>query len=163
MKKRYYSAIALVAAPFVSWNSIGDFTTEEFLDSEYVDDPLVVSESELPGYSFGVCNQKIEAGVLVDRTPMELAEFETAFDIREKFQENKNKITAVENGSFTHNDIVFPLDAASRLYYLSIDNQQNVRNIRAVDGSSYTLEIADIPDFIDNMWKQIQALTAHTF
>jgi hypothetical protein len=163
MKQRYYSAIALREKPFVSFGGIGSFTAEEFEASAYADDPLVVAQSELPGYSFGVCNAKIVAGELVNRTPAEMAVFEAEYTKEVSLKSERRKIDTINDGFFTFDGNDFPMDEVSRLYYLSIDKKQPATSqIKTMQNVKYQLDAVDIDDFMSEYYAKLLLLSKHT-
>lgn len=163
MKERYFSAIALVDKPFVSFAGIGSFTPEEFEASPYYDDPLVVSQSRLPGYSFGVCNQKIVAGELVNRTPAEMVIFEAEYNLAMSLKSERAKIDIIREASFTYDETDFPMDEVSRLYYLAIEKKLPATSqIKTMQNVKYQLNAVDIDDFMSEYYAKLLLLSKHT-
>lgn len=165
MKKTYFNAISLIDKPFISWQSVGSFTPTEFATSEYADDPLVIPEDEIPfPYSvFGVCPKKIVAGVLEDRTPAEMAVFETEYNIVIGLKSDAARIVSINNDKFTYDGNEFPMDEVSRLFYETMAKLTAVPyKIRTMENTEYALEAANIVAFLEEYYKKLITISKHT-
>jgi hypothetical protein len=163
MKETYFSAIALVEKPFVTFNSIGYFTPAEFAASPYSSDPLVIKESDVPDYAFGVCTAKIVAGELVNRTAGEMAVFETEYNIIIGVKSEAARIDSINASSFTYDGKDFPMDAVSRIFYDTLAVViPAVSKIRTMTNEAYTLADVDVPAFITAYRTKLLLISKHT-
>ena len=164
MKKTYYSAIVHAEKPFISWNSVGSFTTAEFKASEYADDPLVVSEDRIPNpiNVFGVCPLKIVSGVLEDRTPGEMAVFEAEYNIEISLKSERLKIKTINDSFFVFDEKSFPMDEVSRLFYIAISQFGDDQKIKTIDNALYLLSGEKILPFMTAFFTKLLSLSKHT-
>lgn len=161
MKTRYYQAISKVEKPFISWLSVGDYTAEEFAESDYADDPLVVTEADVPPYNFGVSTVKIVAGELVNYSPAEMAVFEAEFLIIDKLKSNRQSLDVLETSSFDYDGQSFPMDQASRLFYTAFEKVLGNQKLMTMSAELYTLVEADITAFMTAYYTQLRLITKH--
>ncbi|WP_264520401.1 hypothetical protein [Flavobacterium sp. N1994] len=164
MKKTYFSAISRPDKPFISWNSVGNFTPTEFAASEYADDPLIISEDDLPNpiNVFGVCPLKIVSGVLEDRTPGEMAVFETEYNIIMGVKSERLKKQAIDDDKFTYDGQQFPMDEVSRLFYLAIEKNRGNSKIKTMSNTLYSLLDANIDAFLAAYYSRLLTISQHT-
>lgn len=163
MKETYFSAIELVEKPYLTFQSIGMFTPAEFAASDYADDPLVIKESEVPDYAFGVCTSKIVAGELVARTAGEMAVFEAEYNIIVGVKSEAARIGSINSNSFTYDGNDFPMDEVSRLYYLSIEKTTpSSAKIRTMANVEYALDSVNISAFLTAYYDKLWLISKHT-
>lgn len=165
MKKTYFNAIALSGKPFISWMSVGSFTSEEFAASEYAGDPLVITEDKIPlPYNvFGVCPLKIDAGVLVNRTPAEMAVFETEYNIYLGVKSEPARLGDINNETFNYDRQSFPMDEVARLFYTAFEKVgTGDQKIRTMANELYTLALLDIPNFMTAYYTRLLTVSKHT-
>lgn len=163
MKETYFSAISLVDKPFVSFDSIGNFTLEEFAASPYASDPLIVKRSEVPNYAFGVCTAKIVGGVLVNRTPAEMAVFEAEYNVIMGVRSEAARIGTINLEKFTYDSNEFPMDEVSRLFYLAMEKNAPVSHkVRTMANTEYALDSGDIGAFLDAFYARLLLISKHT-
>lgn len=159
MKTRYFQAIAKPEKPFVVWMSVGDFTDDEFAASDYATDPLVVKESEVAPYNFGVSTVKIVSGELVALSPAELAVYETQFNLLNKLKANKNSIDVLDTASFDYDGKSFPMDAGSRLFYDALEKLTGDKKMMTMEGLLYNLIDANRTAFMTAYYTRLLTLT----
>lgn len=165
MKETYFNAIEQVIKPFITWQSVGMFTEDEFKNSAYGDDPLIVPESQIPfPYNvFGVCPLKIREGVLENRTPAEMAVFEAEYNIIMGVKAERLKIITLNESSFTYDDHGFPMDEVSRLLYQSLKSNKNDRFLKTINNESYLLLDDNKAYFLDTFYNSFVTILSPTF
>lgn len=98
----YFKAKELQDKPFIQWESVA-LSLKELQDLGLDDDPLIVSESDIPDFIFGVCPYKIVEGQLVERTAQEMNEFEIEYNTKtidfiiKEIERNQNRIDSLKS------------------------------------------------------------------
>lgn len=163
MKEIYFLAKPFEGKPFVTFSSVGFFTPTEFANSAFFGNTLVVKESSLPAYQFGVCTSRIVGGVLVPFTAEEMIVFRDEYAVIVSLNNEKAKIFDINKESFTYDDTDFPMDEVSRLFYMAIEKTtpENSR-IKTMENLKYDLEAANIPAFMAEFWTKLLLIAKHT-
>lgn len=98
----YFKAKELQNKPFIQWESVA-LSLKELQDLGLDDDPLIIAESDIPDFIFGVCPYKIVEGQLVERTTQEMDEFEIEYNTKtidfiiKEIERNQNRIDSLKS------------------------------------------------------------------
>ncbi len=157
---RYFKASEIVEKPLIIWN-LWATSEQKLIDMGEDDNPLILPEDEVPAVEYGVCPLKVVAGELVERTTIEMEAFEAEFNSDNFLMEQRAKLIEVNNGSFTYDSQIFPMDERSRLFYHGIDRKPPVGDVKCmtIDGDLYNLSNANITAFLGAYYTQLIALT----
>lgn len=159
----YYKAYEIDDKPFVTWNGVGVFNTpEDFEDSQWGDDPLVVSATDIVA-QYGVYTKHIVGGALVAWTAPELLIFRDEYNINRAVIGESLRIGDVNKGTFTYDGNDFPMDEVSRLFYVAIENNApSSSKIRTMENTAYDLDAADINAFMTAYYAALLLISKHT-
>ena len=157
---RYFKAFETIEKPLIIWNLWAD-TFEKLVEMGEDDNPLILPEEDVPATQFGVCPLKIVAGELVERTVPEMEAFEEEFLLSELLVQQAQLITSINEGTFTYDSKVFPMDERSRIFYQAFDRARGIGDVKCMtsDGKLYTLINANIDAFLDEYFLQLRALS----
>jgi len=155
---RYFKAFEIAEKPFITWHGWAKDIVELTEMGEF-SNPLIVAENVIPAQIYGICPWKIEGGELVERTAPELAVLEEEFLLAETISEFKDKVSAVEGGSFLYSGKYFPMHEAARLFYYAVKNQLGDNSVITVNGEEFSLIEANIDAFYYEYTKQLLNLT----
>lgn len=144
---RYFKALEIATKPLIIWNLVAS-TTAEYESLGFDSDPLVLEETEIPAFLYGVCPLKIVAGELVDRTVPEMEVFQDEFEVKTAIADFRLKVSDLNTETFTYDGNEFMMDEASRIYYQAIDKVRGNQKILTAAGATYTL--LDASTNIDN-------------
>ena len=75
----YFKASELENKPFIQWDSVA-FSLKELQDLKLEDDPLILAEDKIPFFQFGVCPLQIVEGELIERSKVEMEQFELEYN-----------------------------------------------------------------------------------
>lgn len=125
---------------------------------------LVVAKNSVPNTIFGVCPWKIVDGELVNRTPEEMAEFETEWLAAQKINSQTiavEKLKSSVDAKFTYAGKSFPMNEGARLYYQAMEKTTGKAsyNVIAVDGGIVELLVANKADFLQAYYDKLLELT----
>ena len=159
----YYKAYEIDDKPFVTWNGVGVFNTpEDFEDSQWGDDPLVVSATDIVA-QYGVYTKHIVGGALVAWTAPELLIFRDEYNINRAVIGESLRIGDVNKGTFTYDGNDFPMDEVSRLFYACIEKTTpSTSKLRTMASTAYALSDANIAAFMTAYYEHLLLITKHT-
>ena len=157
---KFYKAIEIVEKPLIVWAKWAD-NIEQLIEMGEDENPLILPEELVPDFVFGVCPLKIVAGELVERTVPEMEAFEEEFLLSELLVQQAQLITSINEGTFTYDSKVFPMDERSRIFYQAFDRARGIGDVKCMttDGALYTLSNANIDAFLDEYFLQLRALS----
>ena len=157
---RYFKAFELERKPFIQFDKWAD-SLEKLQAMGEEDNPLIIAEADIPDFVFGVHPFKIEAGEIVERTTLEMEAFEAEWNLQNVKNENSKKLREINTGSFTYDSIDFPMDEVSRLFYLSLQNNTIVGDVKCmtIAGELYNLANANVGDFLTEFYKKLKGLS----
>ena len=118
---RYFKAVEIEQKPFIFWNGVAN-DIAELAELELFKDPLILPEDSIPNLIYGVCPLKIVSGELVERTESEMLAFQAQWEEYEFLREQSQLINNVNQGTFTYDSEIFPMDERSRILYNAISN-----------------------------------------
>lgn len=152
----YYKAEEISTKPFIQWNSVA-FSLQELTNLGLDDDPLVLTEDDVPLTEFGVYPIKIESGQLVPRTTREMDGFKAEWDIVSEKNNFAKKLENVNAETFTYDGHDFMMDEVSRLFYHAIDKVRGNQKILTAAGATYTLTdtATNIDDFLGAYYSKL--------
>lgn len=75
---RYFKAIEKPTKPFITWHSWAN-SLQELTQMQEQNNPLILPETQVPAFEFGVCPLKIVNGGLEQRTTVEMEQFELEY------------------------------------------------------------------------------------
>lgn len=145
---RYFKAIQIDFKPFIQWDCYAN-NEKELGELELYPDPLIVAESEIPAFIFGVCPWKIVSGELVERTAGEMAVFEAEWPTEVKKAEQTALVKTINKDSFDYDGHSFPLNESARIYYNVVRDFGNKADILTTSGDLYELIDTNIPAFFE--------------
>lgn len=158
---RYFLAVESNTKPFILWASVAN-SLKEYEERGFDENPLVIPESELPEPVYGVCPLKIVSGQLVERTPSEMATFNTEWNIAQGLKEESTRINTVNSSFFTYDGNNFPMDEVSRLFYMTIPQVSGDKKIRTMANTAYALVDANRAAFFAAYIEKLLLVTKHT-
>lgn len=163
---RYLKATEIAFKPFIFWNGVAN-SIEELTDLGLEYDPLVLPEKEIPTNIYGVCPLKIVAGELVERTESEMLAFQAQWEEYEFLREQSQLINNVNQGTFTYDSEIFPMDERSRILYNAISNivfsPDEAINLMASGGKQYNLFEVNKSAFLDAYHWRLYQLSKPNF
>lgn len=157
---RYFKAIAVDYKPFINWLLVASSLSE--LENLGLDnDPLVLQETDVPDFIYGVCPLKIVGGELIDRTVPEMEVFQEEFEVKTLIAESQYKVTDLKTSTFTYDSNDFFMDETARLFYLSIEKLRGNQKILTTAGATYTLldTATNIDDFLEAYFEKLMLVT----
>lgn len=158
----YFIAKTIAEKPLIYFTSVGDFTDEEFENSPYFGNGLIVKETDIKPYQFGVYPDKIVSGALRARTTLEMTGYQTIYEIENGLKLESSRIKDINTSSFTFDGNDFPMDEVSRLFYLAIEKRTPTNSkIRTMANVAYTLSDTDINDFLDAYYAKLLTVSQH--
>jgi hypothetical protein len=157
---RYFKANEIENKPYIYWNGMAT-SLEELTDLGLGDDPLVLPENEIPTNIYGVCPLKIVGGELVNRTPLEMSDFEAEYETKENLKNQLNLINGIDTGTFDFDFGVFPMDERSRILYDALKNTPTISDtlIMNYEGKPYTLTNANKAAFLTAYYSKLLELS----
>lgn len=153
----YYKAVELSEKPYMQWDSWAN-SYEEYVAFGLENNPLIIAESDLPEFKFGVCPMKIVDGELVNRAPEEMAAFEAEYIAASGFRSYGKKIVDVDKALFVYDGNSFPMHNVARLYYSCILRTSANYKVQHTTGI-YDLAPANISAFLDAYYSKMKILT----
>lgn len=157
---RYYKALEINDNPeFVAFASIAN-SLEELNAIGEENNPLVVSEDNIPAFLFGRCPLKIVAGALVARTNSEMTAFETAYNLKQQLVAQKITINDINSGTFVYNGNAFAMDEAFRLRLQAVANlMPSNSQFMNINGIAITISNLNFPAFMAAYHSKVKILT----
>ena len=163
---RYFKAVEIKQKPFIFWNGIAN-DIAELAELELFEDPLILAEDSIPKLIYGVCPLKIVGGELVNRTSLEMSDFQYEYELQQNLNEQYSLIKGINNGTFTYDSQIFPMDERSRILYNAISNivfsPDEAINLMASDGKQYNLFEVDKAGFLEAYYWRLYQLSKPNF
>lgn len=157
---KYLKAKELDRKPFIQFDLWAN-SFEELQAMGEDENPLIMAEDDIPDFVFGVHPFKIEAGEIVERTTLEMEAFEAEWNLQNVKNENSKKLREINQQSFTYDSTDFPMDEVSRLFYLSLEKNTIVGDVKCMTmaGELYNLANANVGDFLTKFYKKLKGLS----
>lgn len=156
---RYFKAFEQTEKPLITWS----LWAESFAELEKMgedDNPLILSEDDVPAYQYGVCPLKIDGGVLVNRSTAEMDAFEIEYNDSIFLLSQLQKLDGINGGAFSYDTEEFPMDERSRLFYHAIDKKTPAGDVKmmTINGTLYNLANANIAAFLGAYYTELTTL-----
>ncbi|WP_445720216.1 hypothetical protein [Flavobacterium sp.] len=162
---RYFKAFETIAKPLIIWNLWAD-SLEKLTEMGEDDNPLILPEDDVPATVYGVCPLKIVDGELVNRTSLEMSEFETEYGIEKDLIDQFSLLNFINTGTFDFDFGTFPMDERSRLLYDALNNTTTAipdTLIMNFEGKPYTLTNANKTGFLEAYYAKLLLLSTPNF
>lgn len=162
---RYFKAFETIEKPLIIWNLWAN-SLEKLVEMGEDDNPLILSEDEVPTTVYGVCPLKIVDGELVNRTSAEMMVFESEYAIQNDLVNQFSLLEGINSGTFEFDFGTFPMDERSRILYDALKNTSTaIPNtiIPNFEGKPYTLTNANKASFLEAYYAKLLELSTPNF
>ena len=162
---RYFKAVEIEQKPFIYWNGVAN-DIAELAELELLEDPLILREDLIPKMIYGVCPLKIVDGELVERTSIEMDNFELEYETQEILKEQSSLLQDINGGGFDFDFQKFPMDERSRILYDALKNTSTAipnTMIPNYQGKPYELTNANKATFLEAYYAKLLELSTPNF
>ena len=155
----YYKANQMAEQPFIYWVFVAS-SLAELTELGLYGDPLIVAQSFIPTTINGVYPLKIVFGELVERSEAEIDSFEPLYNSKIALRAQALKIDAVVAWELAYDGKKFPMDEASRLFYMCMEKIGGDQELMTTANISYSLLDVKISDFMTAYYTQLHQITS---